>query len=46
MPARNATVANVPKIVDAADRCDPGGELGGLPLSGAEVVEIEVGAAQ
>jgi hypothetical protein len=36
----------VPKIVDAADGCDPGCELGGLPLSGAEVVEIEVGAAQ
>ena len=33
------------QIVDAADGCDPGCELGGLPLSGAEVVEIEVGAA-
>jgi hypothetical protein len=36
----------VPEIVDAADRCDPGCELGGLPLAGAEVVEIEVGTAQ
>src|SRR6266540_3501478 len=33
----------VPQIVDAPQRCDPGRELGGLPLARAEVVQIEVG---
>ena len=36
----------MPEIVDASERCDPDGELGGLPLAGAEVVQVEVGAAQ
>ena len=34
------------EIVDAPKRTDPGGELGGLPVTGAEVVQVEVAAAQ
>ena len=35
----------VPEIVDAAERLDPGRELGGLPVAVAEVVQVEVAAA-
>jgi hypothetical protein len=35
----------VPQIVDPAQRLDPGGQLGGLPESCAEVVYIEVATA-
>ena len=34
----------VPEIVDPAQRLDPGGTLGRLPLAVAEVVEVEVAA--
>lgn len=37
---------SVPQIVDASQRCDSDGELGGLPLARAEVMQIEVGAAK
>jgi hypothetical protein len=36
----------VAQIVDASERCDSDGELGGLPLARAEVMQIEVGAAK
>ncbi len=34
----------VPEIVDPAQRLDSGGELRGLPLAVAEVVQVEVAA--
>ena len=35
----------VAEILDAAERPDSGGELGGSPVAAAEVVQIEVAAA-
>jgi hypothetical protein len=35
----------VTKIVDAAERLDPGGYLGWFPVAVADVVEVEVAAA-
>ncbi len=34
----------VPQIVDAPSRLDPGRHLGGFPVAGAEVVQVEVAA--
>jgi hypothetical protein len=45
MPARSAKGGEgVSEIVDPAQWLDPGGDLRGLPLTVAEVVQVEVAA--